>query len=648
MSLIDEITPKRFQQTVQRGRKRMENFRKARLHFIKKYCGAYYDKVAGEVGGEAMNLLYNAISTLLPTMVLNFPRTEVMTPYLQQREYANLLGLALDQQDMKLDMCNVYRRLIVDAIFTLGILKTGLAQSDNVYVIDDDLGQESLDNGTIYTMNVSFDNYVVDPNSKEHLFKDASFMGDCIPVPRRMLLEAGYKEEYVMKLPRMGDRVKDDKASGRSMQNIDVEENYSLEDTVEIAEIWVPAANAIVTVPASKDVNFEDYLRVADYYGIKEGPYTLLALTPPVPDNPLPVPMVGIWYDLHVLANRMAKKIIEQAERQKDLVAYKPSAADDAEALQNEGDGGAVKVEDLDSVKTVSFGGQQNSNENHLASLQNWFNAMSGNTDQIGGTKIDAKSATAANILQKNSSIRVEDAKDMVYIASAGEKRRRAFYLHTDPLIHVPMIKRQMQDQTTIMPHPYTGQPVWMTAPAMQDVQVVLTPEMRSGDFMDFTFKIEPESMGRKDSQSRLAQATAFAQQIMPAVAATAQIFMSLGIPFSPIAFMLRMAKDSGIEWMDEVVYDPQFQQQMMQRQLMGPQDPGKAGGQQPNGGLMPAMLQNGQPGQVQAPPMNPQQQFNQQAQGGAQQKFNAGEMEERTALRGAFKPTPAPAIANI
>jgi hypothetical protein len=93
-------------------------------------------------------------------------------------------------------------------------------------------------------------------------------------------------------------------------------------------------------------VLFEDYLRVDDYYGVKEGPYTLLTLTPPVPGNPLPVPSVGIWNDLHVLANRMAKKIIEQAERQKDVMAYRAAAADDAEELRNASDGESVKVDD--------------------------------------------------------------------------------------------------------------------------------------------------------------------------------------------------------------------------------------------------------------------------------------------------------------
>lgn len=650
MSYTDEISPKKFQQTVQRGAKRLANFRAARLHFIKQYVGQWYDKDQGTVGTHPINLIFNAVRVLVPTMVMNFPKTTIMTPYLAQREYANLLGLALDQQDLKLDICDVYRRAIVDAIFTMGILKTGLAQSDDVMVFDDDMGMQTLDNGTVYTDAVDFDNFVVDPNSKDHLFRDAAFMGDRLCVPRQMLLDSGqYNNDLVQKLPRAGARPnKESTASAQSMNNIDIEDNYALQDEVEIYEIWVPSANAVVTVPASDAVTQDDFLRITDYYGVKEGPYTFLTLTPPVPGNPMPIPMVGIWYDLHVLANQMAKKIVDQATRQKDIVTYKRTSADDAEALKDAGDGEAVAVDDIDGVKTVSFGGQQNSNENHLASLEGWFNMMAGNPAQVGGQNIEAKSATAANILQQNSGIGLEDMKDMVYRMSAGEKRRRSWYLHTDPLMQVPLIKRQPNMQMQQMMGP-DGVPQWLAMPSAEEVQVILTPEARSGDFLDYTFTIEPESMGRVDSKTRLAQESAFCQQILPACMAAAQIAMQLGIPLSAKALLLRMAKDSGIQWMDEVLYDPEFQMQMQMQAMMGPQQAASKGQlagpqqQQPNQNLNASILQNGQPGTVMAPPTNPQQQMNSDAQSGS-----GAESEFRTAMRTALRPTPPPKVASL
>lgn len=617
MPVTQEVSPKKLQQAVNRGFERLANFRGARMHFLNEYVGAYYDKTTGTVGDHALNMIFNAVRILLPTMVMNFPKHVIETPYLASKQYAMLLGLALDQHDAKIKIRDVYRAAIVDAIFTLGVIKTGLCQSDSVLAMDD--LEAHVDPGTVYSEKVDFDNWVVDPNSREHMFKDAAFMGDRITVPRHVLLESGlYKNDLIEKLPQCNtNNERDKRANSLSMRNIHQEENADFEDDVEIVELWVPSANAIVTIPGTRDVIFDDYLRIDDYYGVKEGPYTLLTLTPPVPGNPLPIPMVGIWNDLHVLANRMAKKIIEQATRQKDITAYKRSASDDAKELQNAGDGEAVAVEDPDAVKVLSYGGQQNSNETHLSSLQAWFNMMAGNPEQVGGQRVDAKSATAAQILNQNASVTLEDMKDMVYIMASEEARRRAWYFHTDPLMQIPLIQRQKIPGGPQM-DPITGQTFWMP-PQMQEVQVMLTPEARSGDFIDYTFKIEPESMGRVDSKVRLNQAYDFAQKILPAAMAAAQICMAIGVPFNVSVFIIRMAKDAGIEWMEEVFYDPMFQQEMAQRMMMGPQpgpSKGQIGGPQP--GMLDQILQNGQPASVMGGQPTPGQEMRQGQQAGA------------------------------
>ena len=633
MPVTQDVSPKELQKAVSRGFDRLANFRGARMHSLNEYVGAYYDKTTGTVGDNPLNMIFNAVRALVPTMVMNFPKHTIMTPYLQAKQYANLLSLALDQHDQKIRIRDTYRAVIVDAIFALGIMKTGLCASDSILAQDD--MEAHIDPGTVYTEKVDFDNWVVDPNSREHMFRDAAYMGDRITVPRRVLLESGlYNNDLIERLPSCNtNNDRDKRASALSMKNIHIEQNHEFEDDVEIVELWVPSANAIVTIPGMKDCEFDDYLRIDDYYGVKEGPYTLLSLTPPVPGNPLPVPMVGIWLDLHVLSNRMARKIVDQAQRQKDIVSYKRTASDDAKELQNAGDGEGVAVDDPDAVKVLSFGGQQNSNENHLASLQAWFNMMAGNPEQVSGQRIDAKSATAANILQQNAGIGLEDMKDMVYVAAADEARRRAWYFHTDPLMQIPLIQRQKTPGGMQM-DPATGMSFWMP-PSVQEVQVVLTPEARSGDFIDFTFKIEPESMGRVDAKTRIAQAYDFAQKILPSAMAAAQICMGIGVPFNASAFIIRMAKDAGIEWMEEVFYDPQFQQEQAQKQMMGPQ-PQDSKGQvgPPQGGMMNQIMQNGQPASVMGGQPGQQEGQNMEAQAGA----NDAQSMVKSGMRNAFR----------
>lgn len=622
-----EISPKQVQDSVQRGFKRLANFRGARVMFLRQFAGPYYDRPKGDIGREALNLIFNAVRVLVPRIVMNFPKHHVESRFLASRDYAELLGLALDYNGKTIGLKDVYRGVVVDAIFTLGIMKTGLAEADSVLAFDEDT---KVDVGTIYTDRVDFDNFVADPNSQDHLFRDAAYLGDRITVARQTLLESGlYENDLIEQLPRVGEDAKRNAASNLSMRSVQASENADFEDEVAIVELWVPEANVMITVPGSKGTVFDRYLRVDDYYGPDEGPYTLLGLTPPMPSNPLPIPAVGIWHDLHVLANKMAGKVIDQALQQKNVLAYRRSAADDAAELRDAGDGEAVAVDDPDGIKVHSFGGQQQSNEIMTAQLHNWFNMMSANPQGIGGQSLDAESATEARILQGNANIGLEDMKDLVYQAAASEARKRAWYLHTDPFIKVPLIRRDQipaQYQQTAMG------PVMTQPPEIVDRQVILTPEARRGDWLDFTFEIQPESLGRVDAQTRLRQAMDFAVRVMPAATQVAQTMLLLQIPFDIKAYIVRMAKDIGIDWMDEVFYDPQFQAKMMQMMMSGPGPAGSRGQPGSSGGAgdggMAALMQNGQPGTVMAGMPTEMQQGRQDAQQGA----NVGQAE----LRGA------------
>jgi hypothetical protein len=621
---IEQVSPRDVQEQVRQSKKRFKNFRNARLMFLRAYVGQYYDQSHGKVGSESFNLIHNAIRQLLPNIAMNFPRFTVTSNFLASRQYGEMLGQALDFDSKQQDLRQIIRVGIVDALFTLGILKTGLQESDSVQRFDE---VTALDTGKVFTENVDFDNFVVDPASREHLFKDARWMGDTIIVPRQGLLESGlYNNELIEQLPPVNEannaaREAND-LSRRSLNGTDTD----LMDEVAITELWVPGANMLLTVPGGKDVAFDEYLRTDDYYGPNTGPYTLLSMNPPVPGNPLPVPTVGLWYDLHVKANEMVEKIIDQATSQKDVVAYKPTSADDAEAFKDAADGGSVATDDPDGVQVKSFGGQQPSNEAALGSLQNWFNMIASNPQALAGERIDAGSATEARILQGNANIGLEDAKDMVYQWVADEARKRAWYLHTDPFIEVPLISRQ-QIPAQFASGP--NGPVMMEPGRFEDVQIMLTSEARQGSWLDFTFEVEADSMSRPDRQQRFAEALDFAVKILPSATQSALAMFNMGIPFNAKEFIVRMAKIRGIEWMDEVFFDPDFQFRMQQMMMAGPSPVGSQGspqqGQPQQESPLLGILQNGQ-AQVQKT-QNQQQQQNQDAQAGA----IAGQQQLRT-----------------
>jgi hypothetical protein len=547
----------------------------------------YYDRDHATIGNEPLNLIFGAISTLVPNLVTNFPKTLVTSKFLTYRGYAELLGLALDYLAKEMDLRSELRRWIVDSLFVMGIMKTGIATSEDLITFGDDT---RVDNGQPYATVVDFDDFILDPAARR--LEEASFVGHRVRVPRQMLLDSGlFKNDLVEQLQPAGqDPYQRREVESISQHELTPAQIVELQDLVDVREIWVPAAKAMVWLPTGQAV-YDDYLRVEDYDGPDEGPFTYLALTQPLPNNPLPIAPVGIWYDLHVAANKMAKKIMEQAERQKDVLTYKPNAADDAQEIVDAGDGEAIGVQDPDATRVMSFGGQQQSNESHLAQLSYWFNLAAGNTDQLGGTRSNANTATQANILQGNQSVRVEDMRDIVYLATKNVQRKLAWYLHTDPLIALPLIKRTpIPAQTVISP---IG-PI-IVPPKMQESQVILNPDARQGEFLDFHFEIEEKSMNRMDSNQRLQKALLFAGKVLPAAAQAAMVCQQMQVPFSFPVFVIRMAKELDLEWLDEVFYDPNFQAQMLQMVNSAPKPDNSKPTQQPGGG-MNAIQQNGQP----------------------------------------------------
>ena len=139
-----------------------------------------------------------------------------------------------------------------------------------------------------------------------------------------------------------------------------------------------------------------------------------------------------------------------------------------------------------------------------------------------------------------------------------------------------------------------------------------------------------------------------FAQQILPAVAAAAQIFQGLGVPFDTVAFLMQMSKNLGITWLDQVVYAPEVQQKSALeynaiKQATGGDLP-IGSNPPPNPSLNPAMLQNGQPGTVGAPQPGQGMQQRQEAQGGAQD----AQRVIGSAARQSLRPSPMkPALAS-
>jgi hypothetical protein len=90
---------------------------------------------------------------------------------------------------------------------------------------------------------------------------------------------------------------------------------------VDLVDLYLPREGLICTLPYQQGATADKFLAQSEYVGPDSGPYHMLAFTP-VSDNILPVAPVSIWYDLHVLGNRIARKLARQADASKRVLAY--------------------------------------------------------------------------------------------------------------------------------------------------------------------------------------------------------------------------------------------------------------------------------------------------------------------------------------
>uniref|UniRef100_A0A6M3KU80 Uncharacterized protein n=1 Tax=viral metagenome TaxID=1070528 RepID=A0A6M3KU80_9ZZZZ len=549
---MSEITARKLSLAVKAGFDRLKTYRRARAMFIKTYVPQYYSKMSGITGELPINLIFNAIRVTIPNIIMKNPLNKVVTEIIPYKRYAETLSLGLDFNQKKMKLKNILRAGTVDTFFGMGIYKTGISQSGQVLNEDN----RFIDPGQLYTDIVDLDNFTMDPTCFRR--EEATFLGDRIRVPRQILLDMdGVNHDLVLQLPKYNVQTGSDKGihtlTQTQLQSIDVQ---NLQDFVYVVEIFVPKANAVAIIPDPYVKTFDEFLSIKDFYGPDDGPYTFETLTPVVPNNPLPIAPVGVWYDLADAANRMFKKIMDQADRQRDVVVFDPAQSDTAQDILDADDGEYIAAQDPKAVNVLSLGGQRKENEGMMNQLQLWFNYMSGNPDQMAGLKSDANTATQADILYSNANIGIEDTKQIIYDTAADISSKQAWYMHNDPLLRQILCKRN---------------------PGDEQEQIILTPEQQEGDWLDYSFEIVPKSMAILNPQIRSKRLIEFATNLLPAAASTAMLMLQMGVPFNLQGYITMMAEELDIgPWVQDLFNDPQFTARLELMMAMGPQPAGK------------------------------------------------------------------------
>ena len=523
------ITAPRLSRALNKGFQKMRMMRQSRVRFLNQMIGRFYTMTKQgsdeEIKASPINLLHTAVTTVVPNLVFNDPQLAIRSEIIEYRDYASVLELAVNKQLKSIKFRKTLRRAIMDSIVAAGFLKHGLAQSRKLITIDG----VDIDVGEIFLERVDPDDMILDPNARD--WDEQNIIANRYDVNKIDALEAGFDETIIRGAGTRFDthqslREASAISGGRGMR-------HNLFERIDLIDVWVPRDQAVYTMAWQPGHVAQDFLNISDNAGPEEGPYIMLGYTD-VPDNILPVPPASLWYDLHILSNRIARKIARQAERLKRVLIYDGEAIDDATLISDADDGETLQVNNVDGVKEVTYGGTTEDAYKYSEWLKLQFSEQANNLDQLAGLKSDVPTLGQSEILQANASIRLADLQNQVndFVAQAGDAVK--LFLHTDPLIELPLARRRNGIEE----------------------QVLYTPEMRKGEILDFTTTTVPFSMARQDPNVRVRRLLEFATAAVPAAAQAAQI---LGPAFKVDKFLIRIAKEIGVEDVDEWLDFQQF-----------------------------------------------------------------------------------------
>jgi hypothetical protein len=469
MSLNDTDVRKPFTKRIQEGAKHWTRFtqpmHKNRKRMIDAWVSDYFAGKGTHVN-HTMNLIDRAIGILVPYLAMANPQINVETRVKELRPWAYTTQLALNHLLDEIKFAKtVLRPAIFNSMFGAGIVKSGLMKA-----YEADVYGNHLEVGQPYAAVVDDEDYIGDVAADSR--EDFEMEGNYYVMPTEKA-----KEFFG---PRHADHIKpsyklygDESVAEVVKSNVYGSDYHTLRYWTRFMDVYLPDEGVTITLLA--DDTYSKKLREVHFDGPEDGPYDFLGYKF-APKNSMPIPPAWGWIDYDTTVNTLVNKMRNQAERQKSVLAFSSESEADAEAIKNSPDGETVRVDDINNLKEVSYGGTNPENYQWTQYMEGQFSIQGGNLYQLGGRGTQAETLGQEQMLQANAGRIVDDMEQAVYDCATSIIRKLAWHVWSDPLIQIPVIKR---------------------IEGAGEVEVIFDKYAQEGDFWDFNFDLQPYSMQR-------------------------------------------------------------------------------------------------------------------------------------------------------
>ena len=517
----------KFRDAVEESDRRLKGFIENRLYFLSQFSGPYYNRRGGAgehatKGQIPLNTVFSMVSVYLPHLAYTNPKSYVTTPNAELRFQAESLGLELDRLMAEINFAQTMRTVVTDSLFSCGIIKTGLCPGREIDEFKE-LDGYLHDVGQAFADPVDLEDYVVDPNGRHR--EQASFEGNRYRLPLEYVMDSGlyHNTEGIQASEEdRKDRVSD-LSGGDSKARLN-----DLRQYVDLVDLWLPHENMIITMPDER-CGPPKMLMEIEYEGPERGPYEMLGYYW-LPSNAMPIAPISAWFDLHILLNIMARKAGRQAERQKVVGLYAPTAAEDAETIRAASDGDLVATKDPNTIRELTLGGQNDRVMEYIGWLSSKVSENAGNMDLLGGTRAKSPTASQDAMLMNGATLRLDDMRNQVQQFTKHVLNKLAFYQWNDPLVDHQLTQRK----------------------GGVEIDMSFRAGELEGEFPDdFDIDIEPYSASHRSPEAQFEKKMRVLHEI---ILPLAQIGVASGEQIDAVKVVATLAKDLGIPDWDELI----------------------------------------------------------------------------------------------
>lgn len=498
---------------IRSARKSLQKFREDRREIVRQWVGTHY----GEQGAALpvpINMIGQFLEIMIRSVVSQTPRAMITTELPEVGPYANAMQAWANEEFVNMGFAETLERAAFDGFLSVGIVKVDLLSPAYAAL----QGWESAA-GTPYADVVDLDDFAYDIHARD--FREAAWVANRVRVPIDAVKGSPLYSKRARKLEPAEDNPYNhdgDERVGVISRSSSTYTDEEFEDYVNLWEVYLPRRRTVVTIadddidgPGSDGAKYEP-LREADWLGPDCGPYHYLRLGM-VPDNAMPrSPVMGL-IDLHKVINQLARKLFDQALRQKETFPVPPNSAKDGNVLIDAPDGFVWQCDQPDKVKALLTGGPNQANFQLSDYLQKKFSEYGGNLQLLSGAGPQSRTAAQDKMLNENAGATVANYQSRMMKFTGEVQKAICWFWHYDP--------QKAMETTYRLP----GRPSLA-------VNRSIGPDQRQVPFEKLKIRIDPYSLNAQSPQQRAQFLTQMLMQMQPFMPFMQQQGMGLNMEF--------------------------------------------------------------------------------------------------------------------